>query len=194
MMTLTIKMLTGAFILGATFALGAVTGCESDYDGDDSESITAQIEQALVPCDGEEGWWCGPGGGLAWPTPGNHVVTSGFGMRWHPIYKKMKMHNGIDISADLGDSIVSVRSGKVSGLGYDAKLGNWVTIKHDYGLETKYQHIANKQTYVKIGDIVSKGMWIAGVGSTGDSTGSHLHFQITENGRLGDPCKYLNCQ
>ena len=132
------------------------------------------------------------GGTMKWPVPSSYNVTSAFGMRRHPILKKNKMHTGIDIGASKGVSIVAANSGTVivagnSGNGY----GNMVVIDHGGGITTLYAHAS--KLLVKVGDEVKSGEVIAKVGSTGLSTGPHLHFEVRVNGAVKNPLNgYLN--
>lgn len=114
-------------------------------------------------------------GSFIWPVPNTYNVTSGYGYRWGTI------HTGIDISNGVTDeTIVASDSGTVTWAGYDnSGYGNYVVIDHGNGYQTLYGHC--NSVYVSQGEYVSQGQSIAGMGSTGDSTGTHLHFEI----RLG---------
>lgn len=137
------------------------------------------------------------GSTFLWPYPTNHTVASGYGMRVHPISGEYKLHTGIDIGGQFGDPLVAAAAGTVTlvntpipnqnkgGSGY----GNYLIITHANGLSTVYAHC--KDVTVKQGDIVAQGQTIATCGSTGSSTGAHLHFEIRENNTPIDPMKYL---
>jgi murein DD-endopeptidase MepM/ murein hydrolase activator NlpD len=146
------------------------------------------------------------GGDMKWPTPGYTYVNpvNGFGMRLHPIYRTWRMHNGIDIGAPFGAKIVAVADGKVILTnmisGYDSTrgnnyggggYGNYLTIDHGGGISSLYAHC--KLLMIKNGESVKAGQVVAQIGSTGLSTGPHLHFEIRENGTPVDPLqkKYL---
>ncbi|MFK7930543.1 MAG: peptidoglycan DD-metalloendopeptidase family protein [Myxococcota bacterium] len=122
-------------------------------------------------------------------TPVHGHVTSGFGHRHHPILKRNKMHYGIDIGAPSGTPIRSMRPGVVTFAGPKGSYGNLVIVDHGDGLETRYAHA--KATHVRKGDRVERGSLLASVGSTGRSTGPHLHFEVRQDGKAIDPAPYL---
>lgn len=127
------------------------------------------------------------GGSMVWPCPSSYTVTSAYGMRKHPILRKYKMHTGIDIGADKGSSIVAANKGTVIMAHYDKSggYGNMVVIDHGDGITTLYAHAS--KILVKVGDEVKVGQVIAKVGSTGLSTGNHLHFEVRVNGETKNP-------
>ncbi len=129
------------------------------------------------------------GGVMKWPTPGYTRVSSPYGMRIHPIYKVKKMHTGIDIDAPSGAKIIAANSGKVIMAGWNGGYGNCVIIDHGGGLATLYAH--QSKILVKEGDTVEKGETIGKVGSTGLSTGPHLHFEVRKNGATQNPKNYV---
>lgn len=129
------------------------------------------------------------GGIMKWPTPGYTSISSPFGMRIHPIYKKKKMHTGIDIDAPSGATIVAANSGKVILAGWNGGYGNCVIIDHGDGIATLYAH--QSKILVKVGDELKKGDTVGKVGSTGLSTGPHLHFEVRVGGEPKDPKKYV---
>jgi murein DD-endopeptidase MepM/ murein hydrolase activator NlpD len=129
------------------------------------------------------------GGKIGWPAPGHTRITSPYGYRTHPILKKKKLHTGIDIAVPSGTSIIAANSGKVIFSGYNGGYGNTVIIDHGGKISTLYAH--NSKLLVKVGDEVEKGKVITKSGSTGLSTGPHLHFEVRENGKHVDPMKYL---
>lgn len=120
-------------------------------------------------------------GGLVWPAEG--PVTSGFGMRWGA------MHQGIDIGARMGAPIFAAMAGTVSFAGWQGGYGNIVIINHPGGLSTYYAHQSSMA--VGAGASVGQGEVIGFIGSTGDSTGPHLHFEVRENGVAKDPMQWL---
>lgn len=113
------------------------------------------------------------------------TVTSRFGYRHDPINGEYKLHKGLDIAAEKGSGIVSVFNGSVVQTGYDDGYGNFIIVDHNNGLKTLYAHcdtiIAN------CGDVINQGEIIATVGSSGRSTGNHLHFEIIKNDIKIDP-------
>lgn len=124
----------------------------------------------------------------------NGNVTSGYGMRNDPFTGKQKMHSGVDIAGKKGDRLDSNVSGKVSfagkGTGSMSGFGNYVAIETADGLKHFYAHL--DKVIAKVGDTVAVGSQIGNIGSTGSSTGSHLHYQVNKNGKAIDPSGYLN--
>jgi murein DD-endopeptidase MepM/ murein hydrolase activator NlpD len=125
---------------------------------------------------------------LRMPVEGR--ISSDYGMRRDPINGRHKHHHGIDIAAPKGTRIGAAASGKVLFAGWQNGYGNTVVIEHKDGRQTRYAH-AHK-LMVEPGDIVEGGQTIATVGSSGRSTGPHLHFEVTDNGRSIDPLKILS--
>lgn len=125
------------------------------------------------------------GGKMAWPAPGVTRITSPFGYRIHPILKVKKLHTGIDIGAPSGTTIVAANGGTVIKAGWNNSYGNMVMIDHGGGIVTLYAH--NSKLLVKKGDVVSRGQAISKSGSTGRSTGPHLHFEVRVNGDYKNP-------
>ena len=119
--------------------------------------------------------------GFTWPTSGQ--ITSGFGPRWG------RMHQGLDVAAPTGRPITAAKSGKVIVAGWSGGYGNLVVIDHGGGLSTAYAH--QSRIAVKVGDPVTQGGLIGYIGSTGHSTGPHLHFEVRVNGVARDPLPYL---
>jgi murein DD-endopeptidase MepM/ murein hydrolase activator NlpD len=111
-------------------------------------------------------------------------------MRYHPILKKNRMHTGLDINAANGTSIVAANKGKVLVAGWKGGYGNAVIIDHGGGITTLYAH--SSKVLVSVGDTVEAGDTIAKVGSTGLSTGPHLHFEVRKDGELTNPLDYVS--
>ena len=129
-------------------------------------------------------------GGLTWLKPTTYSrVSSPYGWRVHPVYGDWRFHNGVDLSASSGTPIVATRSGRVSVAQYSSSAGYYVTINHQDGFESKYLHMTHY--IVKVGDYVTAGQVIGYVGSTGVSTGAHLHFTIVYNGEYVNPADYI---
>lgn len=122
-----------------------------------------------------------------YPVSGN--ITSNFGYRKSPFGSSQEFHDGLDIGASYGAAIVATADGVVTFTGYRAGYGRTVTISHGYGFETSYCH--NSSILVKTGQQVKKGQAIAKVGSSGRSTGPHLHYMVRQNGQLQDPVNFL---
>jgi murein DD-endopeptidase MepM/ murein hydrolase activator NlpD len=131
------------------------------------------------------------GGQLTWPVPDSQRVTSPFAVRIHPITGKKHTHTGMDIGAPGGTSIVAAASGEVVLAQWYGGYGNCIIIEHKDGFRTLYGHIRNGGIKVKVGDTVDAGQKIAEVGSTGSSTGNHLHFGVYVNNVAVDPDPYL---
>lgn len=129
-----------------------------------------------------------PKGDLYWPVPGHHRVSSPFGYRTHPILGYKKMHTGIDIPAPSGTPVVSAASGTVIASRFMSGYGNCVMVDHGSKV-TVYAHLSSRAVHV--GQTVSGGETIAYVGSTGMSTGPHLHFEVRVGGVVRDPLNYL---
>lgn len=128
-------------------------------------------------------------GRMTWPIPGHGRVSSYFGYRIHPIFHTKKMHTGIDIPAPSGSSVVAASSGTVIHSGWLGSYGNVVMIDHGGGIVTLYAH--NSSTVARKGQSVGKGTVIARVGSTGNSTGPHSHFEVRKNGKYIDPLPWV---
>ena len=130
-------------------------------------------------------------GGITWKKPIVYtMVSSPFGYRYHPISGKYKMHYGIDLAAPTGRPIYATRGGTVSYTGYEAGgAGNWVQINHGDGYKSVYMHMT--KYVVRSGQNVSQGQLIGYCGSTGGSTGPHLHFGISYNGTYVNPANYM---
>ncbi len=125
------------------------------------------------------------GGALLWPVPGVTRITSQYGYRIHPVYKTKKFHSGIDIGAGYGLNIVASADGVVTLATTNGGYGKCIIINHGSGLTTLYGHCST--LLVSKGDSVKKGQVIAKVGSTGVSTGPHLHYEVRVNGATTDP-------
>ena len=129
------------------------------------------------------------GGTMTWPLPGYYTISSDFEMRDHPITGKYSQHTGIDLPAPKNTKIVAAASGTVVTVGYNTAYGNRVIINHGGGVQTLYAHMTSFA--VSEGDTVSAGDVIGYVGSTGYSTGNHLHFSVLVNGSYVDPKPYV---
>jgi len=125
-----------------------------------------------------------------WPTHGG--LTSFFGGRSDPLTGEPAYHSGIDISAEKGQPVYATADGLVQSAGYTGDYGNLIVLKHAFGLSTRYGHLS--AYHVKAGDSVKRGDVIGYIGSTGRSTGSHLHYEILANGQLMNPLQLLTAQ
>ena len=124
-------------------------------------------------------------GSFTWPCPSCTYITSRVGYRWHPVSGQWKYHSGLDIGAAYGASIVAADGGTVTIAGVNGGYGNCVMIDHGNGYYTLYGHMSS--IAVSVGQSVSKGATIGYVGSTGVSTGPHLHFEIRQGTTILDP-------
>ncbi|MDP4152936.1 MAG: peptidoglycan DD-metalloendopeptidase family protein [Bacillota bacterium] len=129
------------------------------------------------------------GGEFTWPAPGYTTITCPFGNRIHPITGKAELHTGVDIGAPYGATVVAANGGKVIKAAYNVAYGNCIVIDHGGGKTTLYAHLS--KFLVSNGDTVTKGQEIGKVGTTGFSTGPHLHFEIRENGSCVNPMSYF---
>lgn len=133
------------------------------------------------------------GGQMIWPLPSWRYYPSGgglFGWRWHPIFFEWRMHNGVDLGAVYGNNIVAANDGVVSIAAWNEGYGYHVVIDHGGGVSTLYAH--SSKLLVSAGQMVKKGQVIALIGSTGWSTGPHLHFEVIIGGQRVDPMLYVD--
>ena len=128
-------------------------------------------------------------GTLRWPVPGHTVVSSPFGVRRHPVSNTNRMHNGIDIVAPHGANVIASDGGVVLTSRRNSSFGNYIVISHGNGRTTLYAHLSTR--LVQQGDTVEQNQVIGRIGSTGVSTGPHLHFEVSENGRRVNPLNFF---
>ena len=126
---------------------------------------------------------------LAPLTKANAIVTSPFGLRMHPILKRPMKHNGVDLGAKFGSEIYAAGDGKVILTNFNSISGNYLVVEHKDGQSSSYAHLS--KIAVSKGDMVSKGQIVGYVGSTGRSTGPHLHYEVRTKGTPVDPKNYL---
>ncbi len=127
-------------------------------------------------------------GAMVRPAPGR--FSSGFGPRANPMGSGHGFHTGLDIAARLGTPVVAAAGGEVVHAGPAGSYGNLITVRHPDGTETRYGHLS--AVNVEVGDRVTAGAAIGAVGSTGRSTGPHLHFEVRRDGKAVDPRPYLD--
>ena len=120
---------------------------------------------------------------------GKGWISSHFGTRADPFTGKQAWHNGVDIAGKLGSDVLSVAAGVVTFSGERSGYGEMIEITHDNGYVTRYGH--NNELFVTLGEIVKKGQVISSMGSTGRSTGPHVHFEVYKHGRSVDPASYI---
>ena len=129
-------------------------------------------------------------GSMVWPCPSYNYISSNYGYRTHPITGKVSsFHKGIDIAASSGNPVLAAASGTVVKSYMSSSYGNYIVISHGGGLMTAYAHLSRR--LVSVGDTVSAGQQIGTVGSTGNSTGPHLHFEVYVNGSTVNPMNYV---
>ena len=132
------------------------------------------------------------GGEFIWPAPGYSTITSKFGMRYHPVLKVNNLHKGTDIAMPTGSYIIASNDGLVIKSMYTTGYGNMVMIDHGGGITTLYAH--GSEIIAQTGDTVKRGDLIMKAGSTGWSTGPHLHFEVRINGAPMDAMEFLSKQ
>lgn len=166
---------------------------ELEVISEEQEKLLMEIASRISKLNAEKNRIANPysGGKLGMPIDSKHRVTSNFGVRVHPITGVKKAHNGIDFGAPSGTSIYAAEEGIVILSKYWSGYGNCVIIDHGNGLWTLYGHIKNGGLLVSEGDSVKRGDKIALVGSTGNSTGPHLHFEVRKNEVPVNPSSYL---
>jgi len=158
-----------------------------EYDAE-YERIQAQIKEM----ERELAASLGPAtvGGYIWPETASKRITSPYGTRWHPVHQRWKTHNGVDIGGvGYTTPVLATKAGVVIISQKSSSYGHYVVVSHGTGNTTLYAHMSSRS--VSVGDRVNQGQKIGVTGSTGISTGPHLHYEITENGSRVDPLQYL---
>ena len=156
----------------AVYENGVLTGLEF-LSGEEQAAFTEQRENARD---------------MAWPVTDFEAIVSAFGPRANPGGESVTVHDGIDIASFAGTDIFAVMDGTVTESGFDSIRGNYLLVDHGGGLETLYAQC--QELFVETGDRVEQGQVIAAVGSTGQSTGPHLHFEVRQDGTSQDPFDY----
>lgn len=174
--------------------IGTASGDQEEYERQlaEQEKLLNQVEQqiaaaAAAKAAAEDG--DGGASGFVWPCPASHRITSYFGPRSAPVPGASTDHKGIDIGAAGGSHIVAAAAGRVTTSAYSGSAGNYVVISHGNGVSTVYMHAS--ALYVSEGEKVEQGQKIAAVGSTGFSTGPHLHFGVIVYGNYVNPLNYV---
>ena len=160
-----------------------------DQDGEIAalEAAIAAEKKAILASNGTVLTY--DGGQFKFPLATYTRISDDYGNRIHPTLGVEKFHNGVDFAAPKGTAIYAAYDGKVIAATYSSTMGNYVMIDHGDELYTIYMHAS--ALYVKSGDIVTRGETIAAVGTTGRSTGNHLHFSVRKNGSYVSPWNYL---
>lgn len=151
---------------------------DDSYESDDSDDSYDDSDDSYDSSG--EGWLC--------PVPW-YVLTSPFGWRVHPIWGDYRFHSGVDLACSEGTPIYATRSGQVTSASWNGSMGYYVSINHGDGYSSIYMHMTHY--VVSSGEYVSQGEVIGYVGSTGDSTGDHLHFGISYYGEYVNPMEYI---
>jgi murein DD-endopeptidase MepM/ murein hydrolase activator NlpD len=129
--------------------------------------------------------------GAGWARPSGGYISSHYGMRIHPIYGIGRMHNGIDLATPCGRPVYAARSGRVSYSGWLGTAGNFIRLTHEDGYTTGYAHLQNGSLFVQLGQTVVTGQLIGRIGTTGGSTGCHLHLETRQNMVAQDPYPFF---
>lgn len=158
-----------------------------DAEIKEMEQLAKALQTQLEQANGQKKTY--DGGMFAWPAPSYTRISDEFGYRMHPTLKVEKFHNGLDMAAPGGSPILAAYSGTVVAAAYSSTMGNYIMIDHGDNLYTIYMHAS--KLYVSQGAEVTKGQKIAAVGTTGRSTGNHLHFGVRLNGSYVNPRNYL---
>lgn len=151
------------------------------------EQIARTLQKQLEEANGKRRTY--DGGMFAWPAPSYTRISDEYGERMHPTLNVKKFHNGLDMAAPGGSPILAAYNGTVVAAAYSSTMGNYIMIDHGDNLYTIYMHAS--KLYVSQGAEVTKGQKIAAVGTTGRSTGNHLHFGVRLNGSYVNPWNYL---
>lgn len=163
---------------------------EAEYDriSNEMQEVSNQIAQLSAQSAASGG--VPYSGTFVWPTPSCTTTSSVYGYRVHPIYGTVKFHAGEDIPASYGAEILAAASGTVTTAGWVSGYGNYTVIDHGGGTMTAYGH--QSSILVSVGQYVEQGQVIGYVGSTGNSTGPHLHFEVYQNGSTVDPKSFFS--
>lgn len=161
---------------------------EQDAEIEALEAAIAEERRQILASNGSVTIY--DGGQFKFPLASYTRISDDYGMRMHPTLNVEKFHNGVDFAAPKGTAIYAAYDGKVVAATYSSTMGNYVMIDHGSSLYTIYMHAS--ALYVSKGDIVARGDTIAAVGTTGRSTGNHLHFGVRKDGEYVSPWNYLS--
>ncbi len=167
---------------------------QEEQDESDYNALKAELQKALAAQESKSSSssdtpaYSG-NGQFGWPSAASTRITSNYGYRTHPITGTKSLHRGIDIGAPFGSNVLAAEAGTVVTAGYNNSYGYYVTINHGGGYVTLYAH--NSKLLVSAGQKVNRGDVIAKCGSTGNSTGNHVHFEVMVNGSPKNPLNYL---
>ena len=171
--------------------IGSATGEKSEYQKqlEEQEKLLNEIEEQIARAANPDAYE-GTATGFIWPCPSYTRISSRFGPRPQPVPGASTNHKGVDLAAPYGANILASAAGVVTTSKYSASAGNYVVIAHGNGISTVYMHASS--LLVSVGQTVSQGQVIAKVGSTGYSSGNHLHFGVIKNGTYVDPLGYVS--
>lgn len=171
--------------------IGSATGEKSEYQKqlEEQEKLLNDIEEQIARAANPDAY-TGSATGFIWPCPAYTRISSYFGPRPQPVPGASTNHKGVDLAAPYGSNILASAAGVVTTSKYSASAGNYVVIAHGNGISTVYMHASS--LLVSVGQEVSQGQVIAKVGSTGYSSGNHLHFGVIKNGSYVDPLGYIS--
>ena len=170
--------------------LNEVSGEQGDYKKqlEQQEKLLSQIEDQIAKAANPDVYE-GSATGFIWPCPAYTRISSYFGPRPQPVPGASTNHKGVDLAAPFGANILASAAGVVTTSTYSASAGNYVVIAHGNGISTVYMHASS--LLVSVGQVVEQGQVIAKVGSTGYSSGNHLHFGVIKNGSYVNPMNYI---
>ena len=156
---------------------------------EEQEKLLDQIEEQIAKAANPDAYE-GSVTGFIWPCPGYTRISSYFGPRPQPVAGASTNHKGVDLAAPYGTAILASAAGKVTTSTYSKSAGNYIVIAHGNGMSTVYMHAS--KLLVSVGETVTQGQVIAKVGSTGYSSGNHLHFGVIKNGSYVNPLNYIS--
>lgn len=169
--------------------IDSYTAAYAEYAADE-DRVQAEIDRLTEELKKQNTPTVTPGSGsYAWPCPSCYTITSNYGYRYLELYGYTRLHAGVDIGAQYGASVTAAASGSVTVATYSSSYGNYVMIYHADGSSTVYAHMSSLA--VSAGQYVNQGDVIGYVGSTGNSTGPHLHFEVRINGSTVDPMQFF---
>ncbi|MFC3492115.1 M23 family metallopeptidase [Glycomyces rhizosphaerae] len=186
-----VQQLVGRRVAALAVAEDAKDQAQSEYDDLEAESerLADQLRQADEDNDNDDSGGGSSSGGGGFVVPVDGWKSSDFGWRRHPIYGTTRLHGGTDFAAGTGATIHAADSGKVVYAGWSSGYGQLTCISHGGGVSTCYAH--QSAIWVNTGERVDRDERIGAVGSTGDSTGPHLHFEVRVHGQRVNPVGYL---
>ncbi len=171
--------------------LGDVSADQAEYKAqlEEQERLLNEIEDQIARAANPDAYQ-GSATGFIWPCPAYTRISSYFGPRPRPTAGASTDHKGVDLAAPYGVAILASAAGKVTTSTYSKSAGNYIVIAHGNGMSTVYMHCSS--LLVSVGETVEQGEVIAKVGSTGYSTGNHLHFGVIKNGTYVNPLNYIS--